>query len=307
MRDIYGIEFHSGSKEELLPDFAPDFPYIASRVILDKHPERIVPWHWHKEVELFYMESGILEYYTPKEKIIFPKGSGGIVNSNVLHMTKPQAGSERNIQLLHIFDTSFITGKQGSRIEQKYITPIITAPQVEIIALYPNNPKHAQLLNIIQESFILSENNFGYEMKLRAILSDIWLELFTISRASLEEKGHYEKINDKVKLMMIYIHEHYAKKISITEIAAAAFSSERECFRAFHNCLHITPMEYLKSYRLQMACHMLARGQETVTFISHACGLGSSSYFGKVFRDHLGCTPTEYRRKWQNSDIYRRK
>ena len=44
------------------------------------------------------------------------------------------------------------------------------------------------------------------------------------------------------------------------------------------------------------------KGQEAVTVISHECGLGSNSYFGKVFREYTHCSPTEYRRKWQNSD-----
>ena len=73
-------------------------------------------------------------------------------------------------------------------------------------------------------------------------------------------------------------------------------------FRLFHNCLHMTPVEYIKSYRLQMACQMLARGREPVTSIAQACGLGSSSYFGKVFREQTGCTPSEYRQKWQDHD-----
>lgn len=303
MKDIKSIEFHSGSKEELLPDFMPDFPYIASRVELDKFMGRFVPWHWHKTVELFYMESGVLEYDTPKGKRVFPAGSGGMVNSNVLHMTRPQAETEKNIQLLHIFDPSLIAGEQGSRIEQKYVTPIVTAPQVEIIALYPEDPAQARVLDCICKSFQLSEQDFGYEMKLRETLSDLWLQLLAMSRSGLEEKRDYGKTNDKIKLMMIYIHEHYAEKISIAELAAAAFSSERECFREFHNCLHMTPVEYIKSYRLQMACHMLAKSLETITFISHACGLGSSSYFGKVFREYFGCTPIEYRHRWQDNDI----
>ena len=37
MKDITNIEFRSGSKEERLPGFAPDFPYIASRAELDKY------------------------------------------------------------------------------------------------------------------------------------------------------------------------------------------------------------------------------------------------------------------------------
>ena len=88
MKNIHNIEFYTGSKEELLPDFEKDFPYIASRAELDKYIGRYVPWHWHKAVELFYMESGSIEYDTPGGKLLFPAGSGGMVNSNVLHMTK---------------------------------------------------------------------------------------------------------------------------------------------------------------------------------------------------------------------------
>jgi Transcriptional regulator containing an amidase domain and an AraC-type DNA-binding HTH domain len=187
LRNISNIEFHAGSKEERLPDFASDFPYIASHA---DFIGRFVPWHWHKAVELFYMQSGTLEYYTPKGKKVFPTGSGGLVNSNVLHMTKPQA--EGTIQLLHIFDPSFIAGEQRCRIEQRYITPVIAHSQLEIIALYPDRPEQAPLLNTIRES---------------------------------------------------------------------------------------------------------------ITFISRACGLGSSSYFGKMFREHAGCTPAEYRRKWRDNDI----
>lgn len=303
MKVIHNIEFYSGSKEEKLPDFSNDFPYIASRVELDKYMGKFVPWHWHKAVELFYMESGELEYYTPNGKMVFPAGSGGMVNSNVLHMTKPNMENDKNVQLLHIFDASIIAGEQGNLIGQKYVMPIVAAPQLEIIALYPSDPIQAKVLERIEESFHLSKQDFGYEIRLREALSKIWLSLFELSRQAIEEKEEYDKRNDKIKLMMVYIHEHYAEKISIRELAAAAFLSERECFRVFHDCLHMTPIEYMRSYRLQMACQMLVKGDEPITYIGHACGLGSSSYFGKVFREYVGCTPMQYRCKWQDSDI----
>lgn len=302
MKNIQSIEFHTGSKEELLPDFMGDFPYIASRSEIDKYIGRFVPWHWHKAVELFYMESGNLEYCTPGGKILFPAGSGGLVNSNILHMTKAMSQSEKTSQLLHIFDVSLIAGEQGSRIEKKYITPIVTAPQIEIIPLFPENLEQKKILNLILEAFQLSSHEFGYEIKMREALAKIWLMLFQQSQAVLAKNGEHNKSNDKIKLMMIYIHEHYSEKILISELAAAAYISERECFRVFQECLHMTPVEYIKSYRLQVACQMLARGQEPITVISHACGLGSSSYFGKVFREYANCTPSEYREKWQDCD-----
>lgn len=303
MKEIQDIKFHTGSKEELLPDFSGDFPYIASRVALDQHIGRFVPWHWHKAVELFYIESGELEYSTPGGKTVFPAGSGGMVNSNVLHMTKALAKTEKNIQLLHIFDPSLLAGGQGSRMEKEYVLPITAASQIEIIPFFPENAVQKKMIAHIVEAFRISPAEFGYEMKLRNLLSEIWLMILEAIPPVWKESTERNKYNDRIKSMMIYIHEHYSERISISELAAAAHLSERECFRTFQDYLHMTPVAYMKSYRLQMACEMLARGSDSITDISHACGLGSSSYFGKVFRDYAHCTPLEYRRNWQDCDI----
>ena len=171
-----------------------------------------------------------------------------------------------------------------------------------MIPLFPGNAEEERILKLLAASFRLSSDEFGYEIKLRETLTEIWLMLFELSRPMREKKGKYNKSNDKIKLMMIYIHEHYKEKISVPALAAAAYLSERECYRVFHDCLHMTPIEYITTYRLQAACQMLVKGQESVTVISHECGLGNSSYFGKVFREYAHCSPIEYRKKWQNSD-----
>lgn len=305
MKIIHSIELRAGTKEEILPDFSPDFPYIASRSEIDKFAGRFVPWHWHKEIELFYIQCGAVEYYTPQGKTVFPEGSAGLVNSNILHMTRMPDGIPHTSSPLHLFDASFLGGQQGSRIEQKYITPLIASPHIEIIPLMPDVPKEAALIDVIRDSFSILPEEYGYEMKLRSVLSEIWCRFLSFAEPLRDSKAANNKTNDKLKMMMVYIHEHFSEKITVAEIAAAAFISERECFRAFQECLHITPVEYLKGYRIQNACHMLATGRESITTISHACGLGSSSYFGKVFREKVGCTPLEYRRIWQDNDINR--
>lgn len=302
MKNIHEIAFHPGSREELLPDFAADFHYIASRAEMDCYIGRSAPWHWHKAVEIFYMESGSLTYYTPGGAMYFPTGSGGMINSNVLHMTKAMSRTEENVPLLHLFDPSLIAGEQGSRIEQRYVTPVTTASQLEILPLFPENPAQKKILDQILHAFRLSDAAPGYEIRLREALSEIWLLLFEEARPLLEKKQGAGKSSESIKQMMVYVHEHYSEKISVAQIAEAAFLSERECFRLFRDCLHMTPAEYIKSYRLQKACQMLAGTSEPLTVVSQACGLGSSSYFGKVFREHAHCTPSEYRQKWQDFD-----
>ncbi|WP_204162771.1 hypothetical protein [Sporofaciens musculi] len=53
MKMIQKFEFHAESREERLPNFDSDFPYIMSCAELDKYIGQFVPWHWHKAVELF--------------------------------------------------------------------------------------------------------------------------------------------------------------------------------------------------------------------------------------------------------------
>lgn len=56
MRSITAIHLVNETKEEQLPDFKADFPYIATCAHLHTYAEPSVPWHWHRAVELFYME-----------------------------------------------------------------------------------------------------------------------------------------------------------------------------------------------------------------------------------------------------------
>lgn len=298
MENIHSLQYKNQSREQLHPDLIDDFPYIMSFVEIDKYKDGYVPWHWHEEVELFYIENGVLEYYIPKGKVIFPKGSGGLVNSNVLHMTKPQ--SQNTIQNLHIFNTSLISGKSRSRIEKKYVSPIVTASQIEIVPLFPDISGQMEILEEIKKSFQLTQDEYCYEIKLREILSKIWCEILELSRPLIADKVRIDKTSDKLKVMMIYIHEHYAEKLSVIQIASVAFISDRECYRVFHDYLYLTPLEYLRSYRLQKACHMLTESSESITVIGQACGFGNNSYFGKIFRENVGCTPLKYR---QNGGI----
>lgn len=77
------------NRKELFPESFEKFLHLALRAELNRYRESGVPWHWHGAVEIFYMESGELEYTTPGGQMRFPASSGGFVNSGVLHMTQP--------------------------------------------------------------------------------------------------------------------------------------------------------------------------------------------------------------------------
>ncbi len=290
------LELKHNTKEEILPDFTYDFPYSAAKICISGSMESI--WHWHKALELFYIESGSLEYSTPGGTVVLKQGCGGVINSGVLHIVKLGKESSKASVMVHLFDTTMITGYTGSRIDQKYMSPIVNVANTELIPLFSEEEEHRGILEKIRKSFELSEQEIGYEIRLRSILSDIWLDLIMLPGLNMKEET--QLLNEKSKLMMVYIHEHFSDKLNIADVANAAYISERECYRTFQSVMHMTPTEYIRKYRLQIACRMLADTDETITNISQSCGFGSSSFFGKVFRENIHMTPLEYRNNARN-------
>lgn len=302
MKYLRGIEVNEHNREEILPGFKPDFPYIATCAEMNNYIEPVAPWHWHRTVELFYMQSGTLEYTTPKGRWVFPAGTGGFVNSNILHTTRALPSGDAPVQLLHLFDPVFLSGEHASRIEAKYIHPLVTAPGVEIIPLDPRDAAQAELLNEVKQAFCLSEQEWGYEFKLRDALARIWLGLLQQARCTAGQGGTNQNSDAKIKILMTYIHQHFQEPISVDQLAQTVHTSRRACFRLFQDNLHMTPMEYIRNCRLQKACQMLVKGEMPITQIAYSCGLGSSSYFSKLFREKFGCAPKEYRKHWHDCD-----
>lgn len=296
------VEVYPGSREERLPRFTPQFPHIASHVVMQTG----AAWHWHRSFELFYVEQGAVEYHTPHTVRLFRAGSGGLVNSNVLHHTRcPAAGA---VQRLHLFEPELLSGIPGGTVEQRYIAPLLASGAPELLSLSPEDPAQQQALELLRQSLYLDETAFGYELELQALLARIWVQLLRpLEHMAPAAPGRADAAAKKVKQMMLYLHTHYAEKLTIADLAAAVFCSQRECYRCFQLCLHQTPVEYLQHIRLQAACKQLMETDIPITAIAQSCGFASSSYFGTQFRQAYGCTPTQYRQKWQDIDTKQHK
>lgn len=290
MDNILEMRRKENSGEEILAGYTPEFPYVSSRTFVSRYD---VLWHWHKSVELFYIEEGTLEYETPQGRVICPAGTGGLVNAGVLHTTRSQ--ESHTVQLLHIFNPVLLSGQREGLIYQKYFSPILSAPQIELL---PITRDHVDTLEKLRASFRIPPCAPAYELQLRESLTSIWLDLLPLLPTGLEPGE--ELSSERIKEMMLYVWEHYQEDIRTADVAAAGYVCQRECYRLFHQFLHTTPAEYIRSCRLHAACRMLAEGSETITEISRACGFGTSSFLGKVFRANLDTTPIAYRRIWQN-------
>lgn len=94
------------------------------------------------------------------------------------------------------------------------------------------------------------------------------------------------------------INEQYSSPSLTNErLAAACGVSEVYFRRIFTNHLGTSPKQYIIDFRLKRAKQLLTENARSVREISEDCGFASPYHFARIFREHEGLTPTEYRRK----------
>lgn len=287
------IRINESTLEETVT-LTPEFPYIANLCDLHVYPECTFPWHWHNEVEFFYMRRGCLEYHLPSGSYFFQEGEGGFINANILHMTRCQE-QDPCIQEEHIFLPQFIGGQSQSVLMRKYINPIIENPDFDLFRLDPSRQNHKALIDLLEESYQIYFAGYdGYELDILEKMTQLWKAFYLLTREQQQTKKASSH-SDRIKTMMEFIAVHYHEKLTLKQIADSSFISVRECCRCFNETLGQSPFTYLMDYRLRKACDLLAHTRLTITEIGNACGFDSSSYFGKVFREKFGYSPREYR------------
>ena len=277
---------------EQIEGMTTEYPYCMHKRDLT---DFIIPWHWHEELELGYIQEGISKIITVGGEYIVRQGDGFFINSNVMDMKMNGNPGERALEINHIFHPVFLSGHFKSRFEKKYLNPVINNHQVEVHIIQKGKPISDKILkNLWQLKELQSHENV--EFQTRNILSETWLLLLEDIQINhrMSQPSRFEP-SDRIRNMLSYIHSHYKDKITVAQIADAIGISEREAMRSFRKSLNQSPIEYLISYRLNEAKKMLQSSELPITEICYQCGFSDSSYFGKVFRKAYGLTPREFR------------
>lgn len=227
------------------------------------------------------------------------KGDAIFINSNTLHDIRISNGARECKIYAHLFDMHFLTGMYNSIFEQNYVLPILRCRELQTYTVSPNTYRRIRMLDTILKTIGLNEKEtFGYEFEIRAELCRFWCMLMeeteTIRRETSEKNDHDIS---RIKVMMQYIHKHYSERLTLADIARTANISSRESIRCFQRSIGMAPINYLNDYRIREAAKMLLQTNDSIMDIGEKCGFSSNSYFGKVFRESLGCTPKEYRNK----------
>ena len=257
---------------------------------------RILPFHWHSEMEFIYLSVGEAVFSIDDTDISVKAGECIFVNSGELHSGSSNTSSSEYFSI--VFNTDIL----GNSFDAcyKFFHGIKTNKFMLQQHFKPDNPSErkviAELKAIIEE---LSNKNMAYELSVKSRLLCVFTILFrnNLYTTSLSDKKDSFALrkHNTLKQIIGYIYENYNKKVKLEDMGRSLNLTPQYLCKLFKEMTGTGIVEYTNHYRVETASSLLKISKLTITDIALECGFDNISYFNRVFKKQLNCTPSEFR------------
>lgn len=141
----------------------------------------------------------------------------------------------------------------------------------------------------------LQMHQYQYEMYL---CSHFMLLLSCLSRHLMTQTGSSEKRGQEALNQVIeFIHAHLYEEVSVEDLARSCRMSTSHFIHQFKDYTGFSPHTYQIRLRLERAKELMNSTTMNISEIAFAVGYNNPLYFSRLFRRHMGLSPSEYRRE----------
>lgn len=291
--------------------------------------EGIDTLHFHNYMEIGLCHEGTGDMIYEDKTYIFKPGCFTIIPPNYPHTTNSVPGTYGFWEYLFVD----CDGLMNQVCNNKTDAARSLLDQLYRRAYFFNPGERPELLDYIQKLFIeQTEKRALYKTESNALLTLMMLDVIRISEsmniaeeksAAAEKKdassrrdkdARYKEFNngnlntaeiqnpetERLRPAIQYIKEHYMEEIYIGKLADVCALSETHFRRLFHECTHLSPLEYINSVRIHNACVILRSTNKTIRNVAFDTGFTSVSTFQRNFQKYVGMATHEWRNHPEN-------
>jgi len=266
----------------------------------DNHPDALISVHphWHQEVEILYVLEGSAMQIVGDKLCSLRKGDILLIRSLEVHATYSSTDTHTEIFVLQFHPKVVLSWEHTQAVYTQFMqgtaAPCPITPETNHYAAFH------RVLTHLYEEYTTPLPQSGV-MQLAGLLALLGLSVRCFSTADSSPVAT-DRFKQSLTRVFDYIDKHYAGSISLEKAAEISRYSIPQFCRLFRSAVGMSFVEYLNFYRIRMAAERLRTSDATVTQISQDCGFNSLQHFGRVFKDHIGCTPTAYAKRYGSGE-----
>lgn len=280
----------------LYPDLS--FPYIMYTHTLHTSIPKgrgFNDLHWHDELQITLVTKGNLIIQVNGIDHELENGQAILINKGILHVTTKMAHDGEYVSFN--FPEKLLGFYTDSAMEENYVLPYTNSSFVSLVinGSVDWEKKVLEMLWELRNKFNMKKNwGWQYEISIKTV--QLWFVLISNLSLSTEEMPKHEKQQqERLQLMLSFIHQNYSSPITLQEIADAAHLSISESTRSFKKTIHTTPYDYLIKYRIKKSSELLTSTDYTITEIARRVGFNHVNHFIQSFKKYHGKTPKDHR------------
>lgn len=239
--------------------------------------------HEHKNlVELVLVYHGVGYYMIDGRRYMARKGDIIIYNSKAVHDEFGGTGTELCTYCLAM------SGLEIDNLPSDKLLPQKLSPVLDL------HEDFDEVLSLFQ--FVERESKDGQTELANYLARAIVLKVHDL--LAVYGKPLVEEETTLAARIRSYLDQNYKEDIHLCDVADALHTSPYYFSHIFKAETGISPMKYVTLRRLGEAQNLLINTSMNITDIASQVGYNNSNYFQNVFRNALGMTPGEYRKKW---------
>lgn len=284
--------FHRCFDNKRESPFEPGMTPRLSRFVISDDPNWESGHHVHNdESELIYVKKGVARLVIDSSYYVAHAGDIVVIEPGRLHAVASDSSSPATTYTCAIYGFKF-PGWEENQILQPHSCPVVSAGQgVEVIkSLF-----HELGVMLPQQKSELTSSlydAFGYA------LTVLFYENF--KNAYRSELGYIKK-DVLVKDVLVYLNNNYCEKITLEQLAKKFRASVSYICHEFTREYHISPINYVIQRRITEAKFALTNTEHGLNEIAWRVGYENVDHFAKLFMRHVGCSPSDYRKQFNNS------
>ncbi len=260
--------------------------------------EHVVDCHWHDESEFFYVLEGSVMFQVDEELFPVHAGEAVFIDGGDIHAGHAY-GDEGCRFFALVFGTQLLSSANYDAIQNSLVLPFQERKASFPRLISRTTAAESCLLDHLDAVLKLCEQQrHGYEAGVKGhlllMLHEIASEGIACDR-SVSNSSALTRM-ERLKKVLFYIQQEYDKPIRLKELAGLIPMSEGQFCRFFKSMTGQTPVDYINSYRIRLAAGLLTQSERKISDIALEVGFDNISYFIRVFRKMMKCSPSAFRR-----------
>lgn len=241
------------------------------------------PPHWHSEIEMIYCVSGSFVVKTDHTAHTVTAGKCVFVGSAQIHSCYE---CTEDAEVLVIEMGAAFLGEEFRRFsERRLFSPVIDTELTENILLK----------NLLTDICCVSSDDVWHQKGCLYLLASYMLSISDEDWEYCRQTRRRIAAVADIQSAIDYVAENYKRNISVEEISAYTGYGKSNFCRHFKSLTHMSFHRYLNMFRMKNACILLRSTSMSVSEIAAAVGIPVEKSFDRIFRQHNGTTPTQYR------------